>query len=309
MLATPRDALPSRPSVRAVPVGCGFAAALAAVMIALIQIDGPNAGTRADMPAPGRLLPSVALRGGFMEDVGTRDGDPPVRLAEGLAGTDGVFLTRRTRDGAVSENVGSYGGVTDLPYLRFVLARSEGQAGDALFPEIARRAAETGAAVTRLSSTSALPTRLGELEVAAAELDAGDARRASCHVFRFVQPDLELSLSGWLCDAGSDTTRPARLACLIDGLRLAPGTDYLPLRVAFREAPQAGSSCDRPAATAGPVSGPVPSPSLAGMVAAARLDMPVRRRTRKSRRSAAMELGGGQRLTSTTQIEVFTSAM
>ncbi|MCP8938675.1 hypothetical protein NK718_09130 [Alsobacter sp. SYSU M60028] len=99
------------------------------------------------------------------------------------------------------------------------------------FLAMARLAAQAGYAVTRTEIPAGLMTRLGAAEASETEFLV-DGQPRACLGFRLDMDGAGLNVSGWLCGAGARTDR-TQLACLIDGLDLAPGVADLVMRAAF----------------------------------------------------------------------------
>lgn len=125
------------------------------------------------------------------------------------------------------------------PFLRLIVYRvgTEGAPAAAFFVDLARRAAETGRAITFAAQPTALPTRLGMFEAADLNMTRAGAPDATCLGFRSLDAETspaplapttpaDLRISGFACaatkgDAGPALTKEA-LACLIDKIDLLP---------------------------------------------------------------------------------------
>ncbi len=126
-----------------------------------------------------------------------------------------------------------------------------------LFVELARRAAETGEAITRLTQPVSMPTKFGDFEVSELLLARGDGPPRQCLGFRFSATAPGLRIDGFAC--GAERPSPltkSQLACLIDSLELVTPPDDGQLMWFFAAHETAGASpCHGPAPRAGPAAG------------------------------------------------------
>lgn len=203
-----------------------------------LVIDSPEPELSAP-PAPWRMLegavPSYAL-------VLPASADRPV-----------AFEARRSRSGAREDifDAGAFA-VPSSPVLRLGLTRfaESPKPASSFFVDLVRQAAQAGLGVVRSGLPAAVATKFGAVEVA--DVVLAGARERACLGFRFLHPQIGFRLSGWACGTDTDIVDRSRLACLIDGIRLAPGTADGPLDVLFAEAEgQRGETCPVPRATAG----------------------------------------------------------
>lgn len=139
------------------------------------------------------------------------------------------------------------------PYVRLNVYRigKEDAPMAAFFVELARRAAEDGAAIVRSGQPAALPTRFGDFETADATL-AGPQGERACLGYRLASAALPLRISGFAC--GTDTAALDRgaLGCILDRLDLVSAGEDTQLRRFFVEAEQRrGSGCGAPRNAAG----------------------------------------------------------
>jgi hypothetical protein len=131
------------------------------------------------------------------------------------------------------------------PHVRMNIYRAGAEAAPApaFFVELARRAAEDGAAILRSGQPTPLETRFGGFEAADATL-SGPRGEAACLGFRLMSDAPALRLSGFAC--GTDTTPLDRgaLACILDRLDLVSAGEDIALRRFFVEAEQRrGAGC------------------------------------------------------------------
>lgn len=159
----------------------------------------------------------------------------PLPQAAPLYDLDGARFSARLHAELGREDIGALGAFgEDGPHLHLAVGRSPARAPTSLFVDLARRAGGVGIGVARVGRAEAVGTKFGPLEVAGAEL-AGERTRA-CLAFRSPEGEIGLRLAGWLCGAAEHPARPERLACLLDGLALAPAADDPALRVLFAQA-------------------------------------------------------------------------
>jgi hypothetical protein len=104
-------------------------------------------------------------------------------------------------------------------------------AGSSFYVDLVRRAAEAGLPVERNASPVPITTKFGTAEAAPATLGG-----LSCLAVRFRHPDLAFRLHGWLCGSDSLAADENHLACLIDGLVLAGGSEDAAMKVLFTQA-------------------------------------------------------------------------
>jgi hypothetical protein len=100
--------------------------------------------------------------------------------------------------------------------------------------DLVRRAAASGATVLRIGQSSSVETKFGTVEAAPALLSAGVER--SCLAFRFSHGDLSFRLHGFVCSSPERRTSAQELACFLDALAYAGGTDDPALGVLFAQA-------------------------------------------------------------------------
>lgn len=123
------------------------------------------------------------------------------------------------------------------PFLRLIIYRvgTEAAPPAAFFVDLARRAAETGRAITFAAQPTALPTRLGMFEAADLNMTRAGSSDAACLGFRTINaatsltppaPEANLRIAGFACDGIKGDALPALtkegLACLLDEIDLMP---------------------------------------------------------------------------------------
>jgi len=193
--------------------GCGFG------LIGLLQIAAWWGGGEARKPAE---VPAAAPQPAWVEIA-----HPPeiFRLAAPeFAGEMRPYRALRHRTGGGLQDMLEFGRAGEaVPAFRLVIYRpgNETVPNQSFFVELARRAAETGQAITRLTQPVSLPTRFGDFEVSELLLARGDGSPRQCLGFRFAATAPGLRMDGFACGA----ERPSlltkfQLACLIDSLEL-----------------------------------------------------------------------------------------
>jgi hypothetical protein len=158
------------------------------------------------------------------------------------------------------------GGVQDIfeigrageaaPAFRLIVYRRGGETvpQQSFFVELARRAAETGQAITRLTQPVAMATKFGDFEVAELGLARGGGAAKECLGFRFAAAAPDLRIDGFACDAAQSAPflpPKTQLACLIDSLKLVTPTEDEQLIWFFAAHETTGAS---------PCQGPAPIP-------------------------------------------------
>lgn len=163
-----------------------------------------------------------------------------------------ALAARRHHPGGGREDVFSLAGDGGLQG-RVVLYRtgSEAAAVGSLYLELARRGAEAGQAVLRATAPELLPTRFGPAELAVVTFGRADEPHR-CTAFRLVADEVDLRVTGWLCDPAGQAAERRALACLVDRLDLAPGSQDPALRAYFGAAERRRS----PGCAAAPKPGP-----------------------------------------------------
>jgi hypothetical protein len=148
-----------------------------------------------------------------------------------FAGNAKLHVARRHRTGGGRQDIWEFGGSSEnAPFLNLLIY----QPGDDTLPEssfyvdLARRAAETGRAVTRAEQPGEMATRFGDFEVARLGLARDGASPRECLGFRFINAEPNLHITGFACGDGGAVVPPltakAALACLIEQIDLAPAT-------------------------------------------------------------------------------------
>jgi hypothetical protein len=150
-----------------------------------------------------------------------------------------IYTARRHRTGGGRQDILALGDLNGAgPFFRIVLYRvgEEATPPAAFFVDLARRAAETGHAITFAAQPTALPTRIGIFEAADLSLTRAGSADTSCLGFR-IGDAAKLRLAGFACGGEKDAAAAtfmskATLACLLDALELTPSADEKDL-VAF----------------------------------------------------------------------------
>jgi hypothetical protein len=155
------------------------------------------------------------------------------------------------RTGGGRQDILEFGRADDaVPKFRLVIYRpgNEPVLQQSFFVELARRAAETGRAITRLTQPGAMATKFGDFEVAELGLAHGGGPARECLGFRFAATAPDLRVAGFACGAAPSFMTKARLACLIDRLELAPSPEDEKLIWFFAAHETTGASpCQGPA--------------------------------------------------------------
>ncbi|WP_460449808.1 hypothetical protein [Alsobacter sp. SYSU BS001988] len=158
------------------------------------------------------------------------------------------LVARRHVEGGGREEVHSFGAVGSpggFASIAAYRAGSEAGAPGTLFLEAARRAAETGLAVTRSSVPTPMATKFGQAETADILLTADGVEHA-CVAWRILGEDAQLRLAGWQCGGAGKAIDRLTLACALDRLDLVGAGDDAALKAYFSRAernrlPQCGS--------------------------------------------------------------------
>ena len=130
------------------------------------------------------------------------------------------------------------------PFVHMALYRpgSEDMPLAPYFVDLARRAAEDGAAVVRSGQPAPLHTRFGDFAVAEAVLSGPQPR--ACMAYRLEAANAALRISGYACGSADAPIDRGALACLLDRLDLAPAGQDRDLAKFFTEADRRlGSGC------------------------------------------------------------------
>ncbi|MEJ0091958.1 MAG: hypothetical protein WDN46_00495 [Methylocella sp.] len=142
-----------------------------------------------------------------------------------------IYTAREHRTGGGRQDTLVSGDLNGAgPVLRLVIYHvgKEAAAPAAFFVDLARRAAETGRAITFAAQPTALSTRLGVFEAADLVLTQTGSADAPCLGFRLAYA-ASLRLTGFACGGKNETAASfaskAKLACLLDTLELAPKVD------------------------------------------------------------------------------------
>ena len=152
--------------------------------------------------------------------------------APGWDGQQGQSARRHSGGGR--EDTLTLGGPGSPLQFRLTVTRgvSEG-AGSSFYVDLVRRAADAGLPVERSAHPAPLATKFGTAEAAPATIGG-----LACLAVRFRHPDLAFRLHGWLCGSQAVTPDGDHLACLLDGLVLAGGSEDAAMKVLFTQADQ-----------------------------------------------------------------------
>jgi hypothetical protein len=132
-----------------------------------------------------------------------------------------VAMEARQHTSGAREDTLILGRFGDFRYAQVSLVQGVAETGGSFYIDTVRRAARAGLAVAHQGQGRTVPTKFGSLEAAPLTLAAkGDQ---ACQAFRFADAEADFSFQGWLC--GSSAPDDAQLACLIDGITLASGTN------------------------------------------------------------------------------------
>jgi hypothetical protein len=196
--------------------GCGFG------LIGLFQIAAWLDGGEPFKPAQ---VPAAAPPPAWIEI----SRPPEIFHLAALDGGTPSYRALRHRTGGGRQDILEFGRAGDAPpEFRLAVYRpgSEMWQQQSLFVELARRAAETGEAITRLAQPVSMPTKFGDFEVSELLLARGDGPPRQCLGFRFSATAPGLRIDGFAC--GAERPSPpteSQLACLIDSLELVMPPD------------------------------------------------------------------------------------
>ncbi len=229
----PRD-IPIPQRIRArrsrtwLPLTLGAIALAAAITASVVRRDGGTGGAGASDEIP-QAVP-VAPPASWQPLVQAL---PFYTLeAPGWGGQQGQSARRHSGGGR--EDTLTLGGPGSPLQFRLTVTRgvSEG-VRSSFYVDLVRRAAEAGLAVDRSAPPALLATKFGIAEAAPATIGG-----LACLAVRFRHPDLAFRLHGWLCGSQSIAPDGDRLACLLDGLVLAGGSEDAAMKVLFTQADQ-----------------------------------------------------------------------
>ncbi len=149
-----------------------------------------------------------------------------------FAGIATHYMARRHRTGGGRQDILEFGGSNEAaPLLNLLIYQpgTEALPESSLYVELARRAAESGRAILRAEQPVEMATRFGAFEVARLGLARDSGAPQECLGFRFANSEPNLRITGFACGGDVALASPfaskAALACLIDGLGLAPATE------------------------------------------------------------------------------------
>lgn len=155
---------------------------------------------------------------------------PPVFQFEGPPLAGGHRMTRRHRQGGGRQDIWQFTSTDEPSALLDLLIYQPGTEAvvdTSFYVELTRRAAEGGRAILKADQPAALATKFGAFEVARIELDWKGAARRPCLGFRYKNAVPSLRILGFACGDSSRSflATKAELACLIDGIDLAPAAE------------------------------------------------------------------------------------
>lgn len=160
----------------------------------------------------------------------------PVARPSALYGVEGIdraqtFLEVRRHSGGGREDTLSFGPTGEAGSARLRLVRNVPEAeGQSFYIDLVRLGAEAGLSVVRSAQAAPLPTKFGLAE--AAQVTFAGISEQTCLALRFVHPEVQFSLKGWLC--GSPVSE-AQLTCLVDRITVT-GNEDTALKVLFAQA-------------------------------------------------------------------------
>jgi hypothetical protein len=148
--------------------------------------------------------------------------------------------TARRHVSGMREDALQYGSfANDGHFARVVFTRDTSRAAldtsQSYFIHVARRAAETGLAISRLAQATPVSTKFGAAETSDSLFVENGIERA-CLAFRLTAGENLLGISGWLCGTQSRPADRGQLSCLIDRLTLVSAGDDQPLKTLFAAA-------------------------------------------------------------------------
>jgi hypothetical protein len=160
----------------------------------------------------------------------------PVARPTALYGVEGVdraqalLEVRRHAEGGREDTL-SFGqaGEPGSARLRFTRNVPEPE-GQSFYIDLVRQGAEAGLSVVRSAQAAPLVTKFGLAEAASVTF-AGESEQ-TCLAVRFIHPEIQFTLRGWLC--GSPVSKE-QLTCLIDRLAVTTNEDPA-LKVLFAQA-------------------------------------------------------------------------
>jgi hypothetical protein len=170
------------------------------------QAQSPKAVARSVLIAPAPVWRTVSP-------------SPAVYALEGNLGP--VALEARQHTSGAREDTMVLGAFGNARHARITLVQGFDGPARTFFVDIVRRAAEAGLAVVRNGMSRMVATKFGPVETAAVTLTGSSEQE--CQAFRFSNGDAGFAFQGWLCGFG--TGADAQLACFVDGIALAGGTN------------------------------------------------------------------------------------
>ncbi|EIM29360.1 hypothetical protein MicloDRAFT_00018330 [Microvirga lotononidis] len=178
---------------------------------------------------------------------------PPSPVPYAIAGASGTVASEaREHANGAREDTLILGRFGDFRYAQVSLVQGTGETAGSFYIDIVRRAARSGLAVAQQGQSRMIETKFGPVE--AAPLVLANKGEQACQAFRLPDGSAAFSFQGWLC--GSSAPDEAQLACFIDGITLAGGTNPS-LKAVFARAERSRTeACGQGARTAAAVRPP-----------------------------------------------------
>ncbi|MGO4524413.1 hypothetical protein AB4097_06060 [Microvirga sp. 2MCAF35] len=147
---------------------------------------------------------------------------PPSPAPYALTGASGsITLEAREHTNGAREDTLVLGRFGDFRYAQVTLVQGTAETAGSFYIDTVRRAARSGLAVAHQGQSRMIETKFGPVE--AAPLTLANKGEQTCQAFRLPDAAAEFGFQGWLC--GSSAPDEAQLACFIDGIVLAGGTN------------------------------------------------------------------------------------
>jgi len=147
---------------------------------------------------------------------------PPSPAPYAFAGAPGAVASEaREHVNGAREDTLVLGRFGDFRYAQVTLVQGTAETAGSFYIDTVRRAARSGLAVAHQGQSRMVETKFGPVE--AAPLVLANKGEQACQAFRLPDTAADFSFQGWLC--GSSAPDEAQLACFIDGITLAGGTN------------------------------------------------------------------------------------
>lgn len=164
-----------------------------------------------------------------------------------------AYQARRHSTGGGRQDILTFGKFDQgAPFVRLDIYRfgAEPRMTASFFVDMARQAAESGAAIERAGLPGELTTRFGAFEAAELILAKGETRRGQCYGFRLSGSGDVVSMTGVACGSDERPLDMERLACLIDRVDLIAAGEDTALRAFFTAPFRPNPACSVHAARA-----------------------------------------------------------